>query len=77
MSTKKQDPMEYKICPLAYTARKRPPGCLRGMCAWWDDDWGCCSMAAKSRHEHGRIAASDAMVDVVTHYELAKGDDGK
>lgn len=50
------------VCPLS---RQK---CLTRKCALWDEDWDGCTMGALSLYNQIRDAATDAMVDIMTHY---------
>ena len=41
-------------------------------CAWYNDDWGCCSVSAVGVYHQMREAATDAAVEVIKAYN---GDD--
>lgn len=38
-------------------------------CAWYNDDWGCCSVSAVGIYHQMREAATDAAVEVIGAYK--------
>ena len=60
--------IESKIPACPFTRE----GCMGTCCAWYNDDWRCCSVSAVGIYNQVFEAATDAAVEVIKAYN---GDD--